>query len=174
MKHQAGFTLIELLTVIAITGILATFATPNLLGRLSLYRLKASTADLSSALQHARLRAVKENADVVVLFDPDKNGQLEGNYIIFIDNGAGSLDTDRNGVLDKANNWTWDMQEKLITKGELQAGIKMTKAAFGFGRPRTRFNSRGLPSFVGTVILMNNRQDSRSIILSAVGNTRVQ
>jgi len=174
MKRQAGFTLIELLTVIAIMGILSAFATPNLLGWLPRYRLKASTADLLSALQYARLRAVKENAAVVVLFDPDKNGQLEGNYIIFIDNGAGSLDIDRNGVPDKANNWTFDMQEKLITKGSLQSGIRMTRAAFGFGRPRTRFNSRGLPSFVGTVILANNRQDSRRIILSAVGNTRVQ
>jgi type IV fimbrial biogenesis protein FimT len=69
MRNNSGFTIMELAIVIAIIGILAGIAIPNIIGLMPRYRLKSAVLDLSSNMQRARLTAIKQNTTCTVTFD---------------------------------------------------------------------------------------------------------
>jgi len=69
MQKQAGFTLMEVMIAVAIIGILATVAVPNFVGWTPRYKLKSAVMELTSSLQYARMRAIKEDQNCTVTFD---------------------------------------------------------------------------------------------------------
>lgn len=80
IKENTGFTLLELMLVVVIISIGASVAFFSIRGSMPDTRLSAAARDLKSDLSLARLRAVKENRNVLVAFnDPD------GSYTIYID-----------------------------------------------------------------------------------------
>ena len=165
MRNESGFTLGELMTVFAIIAVMSAVALPSVLDWMPKYRLGSAARDILSAVEHARLTAVKQNASVGLSFSTS-----DGTYRLWIDDGAGggaAEDADENGA------------ERVFKTGQMPAGVDMTAAAFG-AAPRFRFNGMGIPTRTdgslggGSIVLTNQNGDTRTIILTKAGNGSIQ
>jgi len=156
MRNNSGFTIIELAVVIAIVGIMAGIAVPSFVGWLPKYRLSSSADDIQALVQNARLRAVKENAHVAVLLDPDNDG-LDGDYMAFVDENS---------------DWNKDAGEALVMQGEVSSGIRITGT--GYASDRFSFNSRGLClEGSGSVTLRNSKGKTKTVNIEMTGSSRI-
>lgn len=70
-QGKRGVTLIEALIVIAIVGILAGLAVPNLSDYFTNQRVKGAAENLYGALQNAKFEAAKSNKTIGIQFQPD-------------------------------------------------------------------------------------------------------
>lgn len=146
MQPSKGFTLLELLAALAICGILAAIATPHVLTWMDNTRLRSAVMDLFADLQHARLVAVRVNRNVIVDFNTDEDGQVNGRYTIFVD------DASRKSTL-----WTREAGERVVRSGRIPPGVRLLRVSFAGGVPRTRFNPMGFPNGLGGHIYMRNQ-----------------
>ncbi len=163
MRTQSGFTLIELVITVAVIATMSAIAVPNLLRWIDNHKLASAVSDLMLVMQHARIRAAKEHANVVITFDPDGDGDIDGNYLVFVDNG-----------INPKTRWTREPDERIIHRGSMPQGIEMQEVSFAGGVPRTRFNTMGLPNgFGGHVYLRNPRNNYLGIHMNLNGNPRV-
>jgi type IV fimbrial biogenesis protein FimT len=88
-KREAGFTLAELIVTIAVLGIIAAIAIPQVSEYLPISRVNGAAIELFTELQLAKTRAISENNDYVITFDTSNN-----TYKIHDDdNGNGGEDT---------------------------------------------------------------------------------
>jgi type IV fimbrial biogenesis protein FimT len=150
-----GFSLFELLVVVAIIGVVSTIVAPHIIGWRSSAKLRGAADNLMGDLEMAKIRAVKENNFVAILFNP-------GGYRVFI---------------DRANLWTQDADEPLLRERQLPAGVSFDFAHpnWGFTNNRTRFNSRGrADSENGTAVIVNSRGEQRNVVVSTLGRIRVE
>jgi type IV fimbrial biogenesis protein FimT len=65
-RASAGFTLTELLIVVAIMGIVAAIAAPNMADMIRTQRLRTASFDIFAALSLARSEAIKRNVSVTI------------------------------------------------------------------------------------------------------------
>ena len=144
-----AFTLVEMITVVAMISILCSIAIPTYFSWLPKYRLNSAADDLLVLLQNARLRAIKENANVVVDFDPAAEGNPDGRYIVFVDNGDG--------------------HEKTILSGRLRPNIHLDEVKFSGSLTYLRFTNRGL-GYAGRITISNRRGDVQTIKTTLAGN----
>ena len=156
--HPAGFTLMELLVVIAILAIMSTIALPMVKNMIPDQRLRSGSLNIVSCLQEVKLRAVKENTVVVIVFDLVNNS-----YTAFVDNGPGAA----------GGNRTLDAGEAIVRREALPPGIDLYFS--NFTADTFAFNGLGMPATtVGRVGLQNAIPNYREIIVSTAGNIRVQ
>jgi prepilin-type N-terminal cleavage/methylation domain-containing protein len=87
MRKNSGFTLMEVMMVIAIIGVLCAIATPNLVKWLPRHRVGSAARDVMSALDFARLNAIKANGAVTLTFD------FTGDRLTGVDSGGTILRT---------------------------------------------------------------------------------
>jgi len=162
LRNRWAFTLVELTVVIAIIAILAAIAVGSFIFWLPKYRLNSAASELQAMIQAARLWAVKESARVVILIDPDADGDLDGNYIAFVDDEAGG-----------AGEWTREpATEPLVKMGQLPPGVRIESTTFA--NNRFRYNSRGfLVGINGSINLRNSRNAAKRITVYVSGNSRV-
>ena len=156
MKHENGFTLLEMMVVISIMGVLAAMAIPSYVGTMSTRRLTSATDELIAACYLARMRAVRENANVAVLFAPGND-----RYSVFIDNGAGA----------NAGNDQLDADEPIIQQGILPAGIDMYET--DFVNNTVAYNGRGfLVGNTGSTHLRNAKNEYMGLTVNIAGRPR--
>lgn len=162
LKTRSGFSLHELMVVVSIIAVLTAMAMPNWIRWQQAGRLNAAAADIVSLLANARMRAVKDNARVVVLFDPGGDGQLDGDYLAFVDDMRAAR-----------SQWTHEpATESVVAKGRLPAGIAISRTQFSGNR--LRFNSRGqLMNGNRSIFLRDGRGASRQIQLYVSGHCRI-
>jgi len=127
-KEQRGFTLVELMVVIAIVGIMATIAIPNIIGQKPRRNLKDAGMALISTMQRAKMEAIKNNRNISIAFtnSPVVEG---GGYIVFRDDNG---------------NRVQDGGEVTLWSNPMPPGCRLFGASFG-GGVGVGYNSRGLP-----------------------------
>lgn len=145
MRKDMGFTLLELMVVIAIIAIAAGIAIPSMITWPAKHRIGGATREIYSAIQYAKLRAVKEKANVVIAFSDTGSGATD-TYTVFIDDGSGG-----GTAKDNTQNGT----EPAIKTGQMPTDVDMSNALFN-GNAFTGFDARGLPIFSGGNYLIGN------------------
>jgi prepilin-type N-terminal cleavage/methylation domain-containing protein len=157
LRNKSAFTQVELTVVIAIIAILAAISVGGSIFWLPKYRLNSAANELQAMIQAARLWAVKESARVVILLDPNADGDLDGNYIAFVDDEAGG-----------AGEWT----REPATEPLVPPGVRFENTTFA--NNRFRYNSRGfLVGINGSINLKNSRNAAKRITVYVSGNSRV-
>lgn len=150
MKNKNGFSLVELMVAIAIIGILAAIATPNIISWLQNRKYTTSVQRVISVMNAAKMRAVKENMPTIVTFT--------GNEIrAFIDRNDDS-------------SWSGDGTDKQIDFYEMPHGTSIKSNS------KIGFDGQGLvlDSQVGTVELESDRGRSNKAVVNITGRIRLE
>ena len=153
MSRNKGFTLVELMIVIAIFGVLAAIITPSFLEWRDRSKVRGDATELRAAFESAKLRAIKHNTNVVVVF-PDASS-----YQVFID-------TNEDGVRDAG--------EDIMLTRTLAPGVTITTNTFT-GNDMA-FNPRGMangPNSTGRVIMTSPGGEDYEVVVSSFGRVRM-
>ncbi len=154
MRKHLGFSLLEVMVVMAIIFIIASIAMPPFLRWRTDAQLRGAASNLRGDLELAKLRAVRENSFVTVLFNAN-------DYIIFVDNGA------------SAGDWVEDADETQIRNGQLPEGVYIVMPT-ALADDRTRFDGRGTAENSGTIIIQNIRGKQKKISINRLGLINLQ
>jgi type IV fimbrial biogenesis protein FimT len=166
MRKNSGFTAFELAVSLAIMAVISALVMPPYLQWLRGHRLKGAVNNLMGDLEMAKIRAVRENAFVVVSF-------AQNGYTIFLDNGQPS---------GTAGDWL-PAGEFIVKTKTLPAGVQFDLDNLNFEHIAsagtddiTRFNGRGLPDRITalTTIPLSNQSSSRSVTINRLGNLGLQ
>jgi prepilin-type N-terminal cleavage/methylation domain-containing protein len=87
MRKDAGFSFYELMVVIGILGILSAIAIPGFISWLPKHRVGSAAREVKSALEFARMTAIRNNATVMVNLDWGNDS------LTVVDNNAVTLRT---------------------------------------------------------------------------------
>jgi prepilin-type N-terminal cleavage/methylation domain-containing protein len=154
MRKYSGFSLLEVMVVMAIIFIIASISMPPFLRWRTDAQLRGAASNLRGDLELAKLRAVRENSFVAVLFNAN-------DYIIFVDNGA------------SAGDWVEDADEIQIRNGQLPEGVYIVIPT-ALADDRTRFDGRGTAENSGTIIIQNIRGKQKQIRINRLGLINLQ
>ncbi len=153
MKNQYGFSLIELMVAIGVFAILASIATPGVLSWMDNARVSSASRQVMSAIQDARMHAVKENSTARIEFSETGDSYVTRKW-------------------NRGTN-TWNVQTH-----DLPPGVQMNN---NFSGSQFAYNSRGLPinpntrAFAnGTVSLNNGTGTTVRVVVNAMGNVRIE
>jgi prepilin-type N-terminal cleavage/methylation domain-containing protein len=160
MNNKKAFTLVELCVVIAIFGIIALIAAPNLATGLPKYRIKRAARDITSKIRAARSEAIKTSSPITIEFDIDDNryriddqwypdGSLSDYYGSSVSFGVGnSGESDECTFPDNAD-----------------------------GNCNLTFNSRGISNAAGSdlaIYLTNIEDTAYRIVINTAGSIQLQ
>ncbi len=153
-------TLVEMLIVMGLIGIICAIAAPSIPVMLRSYRLRAAANELASTLQSARLTAISQNANSVLVFD-----MANQTYTVFSDNGEGG------GTLNDGLQTGSEPTLKTINVRNAYYGeVLIQTPSLGIS---TTFNSQGICTISGTITLQNSVGSTAQIVLSPGGSIKI-
>ena len=159
---NSGLTALELATTIAIVAVIAALVMPPYLKWNRARRLEGAVLNLTSDLEMAKIRAIRENAFVVVEFDADS-------YTMFVDTGDG---------VGGPPNWNQDTDERQILNRQMPAGVQIDTGSLSFPliSDKMRFNSRGIPPdlLLPEIIPVANAAKNRQVSINRLGFISIQ
>jgi len=155
---QQGITLVELLVAIAIIGILSAVATPSWHEIMQNIRLKSDALSLLAHMQWAKSEAARRSSCIGITFNTSTFPTPGGEYVLFLDNGAGQC------------NHTLDTDETILRKVTVDQGVSLTSAAIGSAAALCiTANAVTCGSQQGNVQLRNSGQWYRLTISASAG-----
>lgn len=156
MRKNSGFTAYELAVTIAIISVIAALTLPPYLKWWRTSRLQSAVSNMTTDLEMAKTRAIRENASVVIEF-------YSGSYTIFVDNNK---------------DWNPNNGEDIVLNRSLPAGVFVDTASLEFPtvNDKIRFNGRGIPFEIVSEeeIQVNQASNNRKIKINRLGNINVQ
>ena len=163
LTKSSGISALELVTTIAIVAVIAALVMPPYLRWNRSRRLEGAVINLTSDLEMAKIRAIRENAFVVVDFDANS-------YTMFLDTGDGA---------GGPPNWNQDADELRILNRQMPSGVLIDTGSLSlppFNDDRARFNGRGMPPDIAApeTILIANAVNSRQVTINRLGFISVQ
>jgi Tfp pilus assembly protein FimT len=161
-RNNSGITALELATTIAIVAVIAALIMPPYLKWNRERRLEGAVVNLTTDLEMAKVRAIRENAFVVVEFNADR-------YTMFLDTGDG---------MGGLPNWNRDADERQIFNRQMPAGVQIDTGSLSFPvvDVKTRFNGRGIPPDIlaTEIIPLANAGNDRQIAINRLGFIDIQ
>jgi type IV fimbrial biogenesis protein FimT len=173
--HQ-GFSVIELAVVVSIVAALAVLSAPVMSGYSPSYNSKKAARQIVSQMQLARIHAIKNRVNTVVVFYPESfiPAEQANSFLIYVD-------TD--------NDWIQDSGEHVIVQRiYMPPKVQLISAAFtsnGSGETTQTFScgfdSQGLAArksgsvvyVTGDVQLKNSKNQTRTISFNPFGKTKI-
>jgi type IV fimbrial biogenesis protein FimT len=146
--YSAGFTLIELLIAIAVAGILATIAVPNVLTEVPKFRLNGATQQIFVDLMAARMKAVSQNKRVSIFFTTDNQYKI-------------CDDINGDGIVDDCEG-----DSRIINIQANYKGVTLSS------NNNPTFHPRGTASNLATINI-TNLAGAKSITIAITGRVRI-
>lgn len=148
-----GFTLIEVMVVIAILAVVTAIAMPEFGKKVRAYRMSSAVRELQSAVQGARMTAIRRGANIGLSLDLDNDL-----CTTFVDDGANQL------VLEG--------DDTVISTLSMPSGVDLY--ATDTGGTMILFSSRGLvnsPAVTEIIELQNDDGIYRGVSIRITGNS---
>jgi len=171
-----GFTLIELLVTMVVLAVVVTATIPVFARWLPDYRLRAAARDLYSNFQLAKTSAMRNSTNCAITFNQAVGGTVY-DYVVFADSDN-DVEFDAGEQVITQVRWT-DYKDVGFdtTQG---GGDGLTFNDNDDGLPSIAFRSNGIPRNnaggfgAGTAFLINTKNMTRSVVISAGGNIRIE
>lgn len=171
-----GYTLIEVLVTMVVLAIVTAITIPVFARWLPDYRLRAAARDLYSNFQLAKMEAVRNNSNCAITFNQAIGGTVY-DYAVFVDSDN---DLEYDAGEEVITQVLWTDYEDVSFDTAQGGGDGLNFPNNDDGLPSIAFRPNGLPrdnsggSGTGTAFLVNTKNMTRSVVISAGGNITIQ